>query len=303
MTDSKIKILFILPSLRAGGAERVISFVAENIDKSSFDPILLIIGNEDESVYKTNPETTIFLNKRRVLLGIHGIYKHIRKLKPQIVVTSVGHLTGITAFIGIFFRKIKFVTRETNIRRIKIQYNPPARTYTRFVSHFSYRFLDLAICQSQDMATETKRLYNFKDEKIRVINNPITTTFNDIEVNDINNGIPQFITVGRLSRDKGHARVLEALAKLDFNFNYLIIGKGQEKEHLDQLIKDLNLESKIETINYTNKVPEFLQKADVFLQGSYAEGFPNALLESCAVGTPALAFKSVGGTSEIIDDG
>jgi glycosyltransferase involved in cell wall biosynthesis len=39
------------------------------------------------------------------------------------------------------------------------------------------------------------------------------------------------------------------------------------------------------------------------LQGSYSEGFPNALLESCVVGTPVIAFNVPGGTKEIIEDG
>ena len=39
---------------------------------------------------------------------------------------------------------------------------------------------------------------------------------------------------------------------------------------------------------------------DLFLQGSYVEGFPNTVLESCFVGTPVLAFNAPGGTKEII---
>ena len=41
----------------------------------------------------------------------------------------------------------------------------------------------------------------------------------------------------------------------------------------------------------------------MFLQGSYSEGFPNALLESCSVGVPVIAFNAPGGTKEIIDNG
>jgi glycosyltransferase involved in cell wall biosynthesis len=41
----------------------------------------------------------------------------------------------------------------------------------------------------------------------------------------------------------------------------------------------------------------------MFLQGSYVEGFPNALLESCVVGTPVIAFNAPGGTKEIVENG
>ena len=40
----------------------------------------------------------------------------------------------------------------------------------------------------------------------------------------------------------------------------------------------------------------------MFIQGSFVEGFPNALLESCAVGTPVIAYNAPGGTKEIIED-
>ena len=51
MKIDQIKIFFILPSLKAGGAERVISFVSQNIDKEKFKPYLLVAGFEKDSVY------------------------------------------------------------------------------------------------------------------------------------------------------------------------------------------------------------------------------------------------------------
>ncbi|MEQ9580645.1 MAG: glycosyltransferase, partial [Arenibacter sp.] len=59
---------------------------------------------------------------------------------------------------------------------------------------------------------------------------------------------------------------------------------------------------KIKHIPFTKDVSKYLQESDVFLQGSYVEGFPNALLESCAVGTPVIAFKAPGGIDEIIEE-
>jgi glycosyltransferase involved in cell wall biosynthesis len=65
----------------------------------------------------------------------------------------------------------------------------------------------------------------------------------------------------------------------------------------------LNLGSKINFVNYTSNVLDIIMKHDVYLQGSFVEGFPNALLESCSVGIPAIAFNVPGGTREIIQDG
>ena len=65
----------------------------------------------------------------------------------------------------------------------------------------------------------------------------------------------------------------------------------------------LGLYNKICLIPFTHKVLDIVSKNDYFLQGSYVEGFPNALLESCTVGTPVIAFNAPGGTKEIVVDG
>ena len=48
------------------------------------------------------------------------------------------------------------------------------------------------------------------------------------------------------------------------------------------------------------KIIDYLSDSDFFIQGSYVEGFPNSVLESCSVGTPVIAFNCPGGTKEII---
>ena len=68
-------------------------------------------------------------------------------------------------------------------------------------------------------------------------------------------------------------------------------------------LKDLKILNKIRHISYTSEIEKELQSHDLFLQGSYVEGFPNVLLESCCVGTPILAFNAPGGLDEIIENG
>ena len=68
-------------------------------------------------------------------------------------------------------------------------------------------------------------------------------------------------------------------------------------------IEDNNLTNNFTHIPYTDNVFDFISSSDLFLQGSYVEGFPNAVLESCMVGTPVLAFNVPGGTKEIIENG
>lgn len=102
---------------------------------------------------------------------------------------------------------------------------------------------------------------------------------------------------------KGHMRILEILKDLDRDFVYTIVGDGAERKNILRFIKEYGLSNKIKHIPFTKNVEEFLSNSDLMLSGSYVEGFPNVFLESCAVGTPILAFAAPGGINEIILNG
>ena len=132
---------------------------------------------------------------------------------------------------------------------------------------------------------------------------PITDNFKLKSRNTNSNGVFQFITVASLKKQKGHERIIKALSKLKAPFKYTIVGDGPENNYLFNLINELGIQDKIEHVPYTNEVSKYLSKSDFFLQGSYVEGFPNSLIESCAVGTPVIAYNAPGGLDEIIEEG
>ena len=72
------------------------------------------------------------------------------------------------------------------------------------------------------------------------------------------------------------------------------------KDEIFSVIKQYGLADKVTHIPFSNEVSTLLQQHDIFLLGSFVEGFPNVLLESCAVGTPVVAFNAPGGINEII---
>jgi hypothetical protein len=88
----KTKVLFILPTLTAGGAERVISFVAQNIDNSIFESTLLVTGYRKDAAYDIKGIQVKFLEKSRVFTAIPNIFLFLLKHKPHYVLSSIGHL-------------------------------------------------------------------------------------------------------------------------------------------------------------------------------------------------------------------
>ena len=199
----------------------------------------------------------------------------------------------VAGLMAVLFPSIRFIIRPSSIE---------SKEAGGWLAKKCFSQAHAVICQSKDMAHNFQERYAIPSEKITIIGNPVT----DIESIDATEDIDQtrkLITVGRLDPIKGHARILRILGKLDKDFHYTIIGDGPERENLLAQIDDLQLNVKITYIPYTAQVNDYLVENELFLQGSYSEGFPNAVLESCAMGTPALAFDVPGGTKEIIEHG
>jgi len=301
MTPKKIKVLFILPSLRAGGAERVISFVANNLNRATFDVSLVIIESETDKAYELHNVTPVFLNKKRTRNAILSLFNYILKNRPDVVVSSIGQINTTLSLYAIFFRNIKFITRETYVRGTNFKRKNSG--FFGLLGSFQKITIDKVICQSMDIYQNLIDNYGFKKEQLVVINNPITSEFHLQKKKEKIVTEPKLITIGRLEKQKGYARVLHALAKLDIPYKYTIIGSGSLENEIFEIARSLNIHNNIEHIPFTKNIQEHLINSDLYLQGSYYEGFPNALLESCSAGTPVLAFNAPGGINEIVLNG
>ena len=300
-----MKVLFILPSLKPGGAERVISFLAKNFHDNNQEVTLLVLGFEKDKVFETGNLSIVYLNRDRLLFSIFDIIKFMKKRKPKIVFSTIVHVNTVMSLISFFFKKTKFIAREASVLSVRSNYGGyKSWLFNKIISR-TYKKLDAIVCQSQDMKNDFIKNFNINKNKLLVIGNPITIEKASVVVSKsklikkIN-----FITVGRLSKEKGHLRLIHNLLTIkNYDFHYKIIGSGPEKDKLIMLVQKLGLVNNVEFIPFTKNINKYLMDSDFFLQGSYVEGFPNALLESCALGTPVIAYDCPGGTKEILREG
>ena len=301
---NKKKILFILPSLKAGGAERVISFLAKNLDQNVFEIKLLVIGFKKDTVYNLDDLDVTFFNQKRLLNGVYPLFKLIKNNNPDLVFGTIRHVNILLGFYNIIFRNIRFIVREASVMSTMLKFSNSKKQIPNFLLNFLYNHLDAIVCQSNDIKKDLKLELGIKESKLITINNPITQIK---QLPSENSGYPEiikFITIGRLSEEKGHERILKGLAKVkNYSYSYTIIGNGPLELKIKDLAIELGILDNIKFIPYTSEVLENLSKSDFFIQGSYVEGFPNAVLECCSVGTPVLAFDCPGGTKEIIENG
>lgn len=114
------------------------------------------------------------------------------------------------------------------------------------------------------------------------------------------------LAVGRLSREKGHADLLEAVALLRLSplppFRVVILGEGPERPALLKQCAARNLQDLVVFAGHHPDAAPFYAAADVLALPSHAEGSPNVVLEAMAAGVPVVA-TAVGGVPEIVKHG
>ncbi|MCA1633280.1 MAG: glycosyltransferase family 4 protein [Acidobacteria bacterium] len=123
----------------------------------------------------------------------------------------------------------------------------------------------------------------------------------------VNGGERLILSVGRLSREKGHVDLAAALGELrrlntGLDFRLIIVGEGPERESIERAGAAAGVSERIIFAGHSSEVRAFYALADVLALPSHSEGSPLVLLEAMAAGVPVVATR-VGGVPEIVSDG
>ena len=300
----KISILFILPDLETGGAERIVTTIANHLPREKFECKIMLLRKEGGYLEFLKDDVEIIdLKTPRIRHSLKPILKEIRKRKPDIVFSGFGEVNAYLALFIKFFPKTKFIARETNVVSKHV-----IRKEIRFFYKF-YNNYDNIICQSDDMQNDLIENFKIKKEKLIKINNPVDFEFINEKLaisekpESFKDDFKNIVAIGNLSSRKGFDNLLKVFSHLKYEKILLhILGDGRDKELLHQMKNDLDLENII--FHGQQKNPyQFLKFADLFILSSRYEGFPNVLLEAGACGTYSLANNCPGGITEIIQPG
>ncbi len=300
------KIFLIIPSLHRGGAERVVSIIANNLDHTLFDITLVLLEKRGSYLKDLRDNIKIVdLKQSRVSRSIGSLIKLINTHKPDIVFSTLGHLNLLLMMFKIFMpRDVRFVAREASIPSIL---NKNERYPTIFNALYKrlYPKFDRVVCQSRYMMQDLHDNFSIQKNLMRVINNPID--FDNIELklsgqkSSLARDMKNIVAVGSLESVKGYDLLIEAIAlsRRD-DIRLFIIGEGSKQEELLALIDNLKLQSRVKLLGFKDNPYPYMRDADLMVLSSKFEGFPNTVLESMACGTAVVAFKSPGGIEEIV---
>lgn len=304
--SNKVRIFILVPNLEGGGSERVVSQVVNNIDRSKFTPTLVLAQKKGVYLKEIAKDIAIIdLNKTRVRYIGWALIKLLRKEKPDIVFSTLGHLNLLIALIKpVLPSKTVFIARESNtISERNKEENYPFLFNLLFRT--VYKRYDSIICQCNYMKNDLIENFGIPSEKLLVINNPVnidqvlnkSLSGKEVLPVEINN----IVFIGRLSKQKRVDLLLKAFSIIkDTNSHLYIIGKGELREQLENIAIEEGIKSKTTFLGELDNPFSLLAQAKCLALTSAYEGFPNVVLEAHALGIPVVAFQSPGGIGEII---
>ncbi|QLH81220.1 glycosyltransferase [Halosimplex pelagicum] len=111
-----------------------------------------------------------------------------------------------------------------------------------------------------------------------------------------------WLAVGRFFEQKDYPNLVEAVDRLDSNVAVWVVGHGERRERIRELVRRRGLGDRIEFLGVVDDVSEYMRAADGYVLPSRWEGFPIVLLEAQASGLPVVA-TAVGGVPELVSDG
>ena len=291
----KKNILFLIESLRDGGSERSISNVATEISKKH--NVLLVVANAKETDYLFSGniiEIKEFISKNPLkrLVGIK-ILKSIKK-KYDIDI-SISYLTAYNLY--------NILSRYKDKCFISIRNHLSAKNeglIARKATIYSNKKADKIICCSKSVEIDQINKFSANKNKTIVIENFVNEV--NYKKKITNNNI---ITVGRLTRHKGQEHIIKAMSlvvKRIPDAKLFILGRGSNKDYLEDLVNKLKLSNNIEFIGYTNDIGNYYNKSKLFVLASDYEGFSNSLVEAMSYSLPVIATNSFGGNSEVLSE-
>lgn len=292
----KKELIIVTGSLRRGGAERVISILANELVKRGWKihictMLFSAIG------YELDPQVDIIdlsqENKNQIVdtpRMIRALRSTIKKIEPDAVISFMMTINIVTWM----------ATRGMSVRFIPSERNDPSAGRGRIKHWFSCRAYEA----SYKTVFQTERARSYYSSKIQkngvIIPNPVI-----VDEQRDPNPKHKIVSVGRLEVQKNRRLLIETFSDIHNNhpeYTLDIYGEGSQENDLRRLIKELGLSDSVILHGNVNDVHRQIADAEMFVLSSDYEGLSNALLEAMMMGLPCIT-TDCAGSAEAVDDG
>lgn len=290
-----MKLTFVTSTLHAGGAERVISLLANSFCQKGYEVEIVCI-NKHLVFYPIDEKVKVWFAEDEVkslsiLKKMMWLRKHINSEKPDVVIAFMLEVYCVTlaSLIGV---SVPVISSE----RIDPHFFGRAKGLLRW----------LLLRRTTHLVVQTVRIKDFYSAKLQsrttIIPNPVTD-----KVFSLTPTLKQkrIIAVGRLAYQKNYPMMFRAFAKVHHDFpdwQLVVYGNGPQKEEIRGVIERLGMEGHIILAGKSDHVVEEMNKSSLFVMSSDYEGMSNALMEAVCVGLPVIS-TDVSGARDLITEG
>lgn len=301
-------ISLFLPRLSAGGAERVLIAIAEEIAKRGYrcDLVTAAAGGRWEQRVP-NGVRHIVLGYSKPLHATPKLVRYLRRERPTALLSSV-FAANVAAVLAceLSGTSVRCVLREAYRAGEDAKTTSIAtRLANQFVIGHLYRRAAAIIALSGGLARHIHHLSSIDEARLFVIPNPSLSGTQKFAKSTPDRDPQLLVACGRLEPQKDFATLLRAVSIIRKHHacRLIVLGEGSEMSKLRSLTTELGIENAVEFHGYSASPEVWMQRATVFVSTSRIEGFPNVLLEALDNGCRIVSTNSSDAVGEILDSG
>jgi GalNAc-alpha-(1->4)-GalNAc-alpha-(1->3)-diNAcBac-PP-undecaprenol alpha-1,4-N-acetyl-D-galactosaminyltransferase len=305
-----MRVTLVIYGLSSGGAERVMSILANYWVCHGWDVTLIVLVDPSQpAFYSLDPRIKI----QSLGIAKESIYPlaaicyggwRVAVLRRAIIASQPDAIVSFMNAVNVYSILAGW---NLNVPIIVSEHTYPGATDAnriwQLLMKWSYRHADLVTVLTQNAIPFYPAAAGYQTIAIP---NPILTPAPAIETGRRSVAAPSLIAVGRLEHCKGFDLLLSAFHQLQAKhpeWQLTILGEGGQRAALADLCTQLQLTDRVHFPGAVTNVREYLDRADLFVLSSRVEGFPMALCEAMACGLPVLAADCLSGPRDIIEDG
>lgn len=296
-----MNLFIVCGNLKAGGAERVVSILANKF-QSLGHSISVITWYETDVFYKFDPNIKIIqIPVASGKKGFLGQMKWFRTLvqseNPDIVLSFLAPFNILTVFslVGV---KIPVLVAERNDPYFV---SPEHNWFWKIIRNVAYKMADGILVQTNMSKSHFPK---YLQGNATVIFNPVTFTPDKIGIALRTEKRKEIVSVTRLHEQKNVQMLIRSFAdvhKLHPEYKLTVYGEGELREKLETLVMDLGLEGFVSLPGKKTNVHDLIVGAEIFAMASDFEGMSNSLIEAMCLGLPCISTK-VSGSTDLIQD-
>lgn len=300
-------VLFFIPTLDGGGAEKVLVNLANNLDKKEYSVTVQTIFKAGIHVSSLNKDVEYIPGKVKAFKGNVRLFKLFspkflyRKIIKKRYDIVVAYLEGVACRIvaGCPYndsKKVGWIHGEQKTEKV-------ASYSFRSVKEMNmlYNMFNKIVCVAETVKADFESLVSLDRECIVLYNTNETDEIIEKSKEPLRGfAFPEdlnLISVGRLIPQKGFDRLINVHKKLlecGIKNNLYILGQGQLRDKLMMQVKNMGIEGTVHFLGFQKNPYNYVANADLFVCSSRQEGFSTAVTEALVVGIPVVSTNCSG---------